>query len=226
MENKIEVYKAINAVSQAMAREGIAKSSKNQSQGYAFRGIDACLTALAPHLAEQKLCILPRVMSRSVTERETKSGGVLFYTTLMVEFDFVSAIDGSKHTVCTAGEAMDSGDKSTNKAMSAAYKYAAFQAFCIPTEGDNDADAHSPAPAPTPRQVSTPLPAANIAPISEANKVFLETVEGGSAAEKVLIANVLAKTGAKDISSIPEHKAVKAVAWVKEQLTKINTNPF
>jgi hypothetical protein len=24
--------------------------------------------------------------------------------------------------------------------MSAAYKYAAFQAFCIPTEGDNDAD--------------------------------------------------------------------------------------
>lgn len=36
---------------------------------------------------------------------------------------------------------MDSGDKATNKAMSAAYKYAAFQAFCIPTEGDNDADA-------------------------------------------------------------------------------------
>jgi hypothetical protein len=38
---------------------------------------------------------------------------------------------------------MDSGDKATNKAMSAAYKYAAFQAFAIPTEGDNDADAHT-----------------------------------------------------------------------------------
>ena len=38
---------------------------------------------------------------------------------------------------------MDSSDKSTNKAMSAAFKYAAMQAFCIPTEGDNDADAHS-----------------------------------------------------------------------------------
>ena len=36
---------------------------------------------------------------------------------------------------------MDSADKATNKAMSAAYKYAAIQAFCIPTEGDNDADA-------------------------------------------------------------------------------------
>ena len=38
------------------------------------------------------------------------------------------------------GEAMDSGDKGTNKAMSAAFKYACMQAFCIPTEGDNDSE--------------------------------------------------------------------------------------
>jgi hypothetical protein len=68
---------------------------------------------------------------------------VLFYVTVEAEFDFVSSQDGSKHTVKTYGEAMDSGDKATNKAMSAAYKYAAFQTFCIPTEGDNDADAHT-----------------------------------------------------------------------------------
>lgn len=36
---------------------------------------------------------------------------------------------------------MDTADKSTNKAMSAAYKYLCLQLFCIPTEGDNDADA-------------------------------------------------------------------------------------
>ena len=30
--------------------------------------------------------------------------------------------------------------------MSAAYKYAAFLTFCIPTEGDNDADATTPEP--------------------------------------------------------------------------------
>jgi len=35
---------------------------------------------------------------------------------------------------------MDSGDKATNKAMSAAYKYACFQAFSIPTESREDAD--------------------------------------------------------------------------------------
>jgi hypothetical protein len=97
--------------------------------------------ALAPKLASHGLCILPRVMAKEVAERETKNGGVLFYTRLTVEFDLVSVKDGSIHTICTVGEAMDSADKSSNKAMSAAYKYAAFMAFCIPTEGDNDADA-------------------------------------------------------------------------------------
>ena len=76
----------------------------------------------------------------SVTERETKNGGVLFYTVVTVEFDIVSAEDGSSHTICTVGEAMDSGDKSTNKSQSAAYKYAAMMAFCIPIEGDNDTE--------------------------------------------------------------------------------------
>lgn len=142
-----QVYASINAVQEAMSKEGISKGRKNTSQGYAFRGIDDVYAALAPFLATHKLCILPRVIDRTVIERETKAGGALFYTTLKVEFDFVSVADGSKHTVCTVGEAMDSGDKSSNKAMSAAYKYAAFQAFCIPTEGDNDADAHTPEPA-------------------------------------------------------------------------------
>lgn len=136
----IHVYAAINAVQLAMSKEGIAKGRKNQAQGYAFRGIDDVYASLSPYLAEHKLCILPRVIDRAVLEKETKTGSALFYTTLRVEFDFVSALDGSKHTVCTVGEAMDTGDKSSNKAMSAAYKYAAFMAFCIPTEGDNDAD--------------------------------------------------------------------------------------
>ena len=141
--NTPHVYAAINAVQSAMAKEGIAKTSKNTQQGYAFRGIDAVYSALAPHLAAQGLCILPRVLDRIVTEKETKSGGTLFYTVLTVEFDFVSMKDGSTHVIRTIGEAMDSGDKSTNKAMSAAYKYACFMAFSIPTEGDNDADAHT-----------------------------------------------------------------------------------
>lgn len=135
------VYQAIAAVMKDMAAEGIGKTRKNQQQNYAFRGIDDVYNALAPILAKHQLCMLPRVLSREVVERQTKSGGALFYTTVEAEFDLVSAVDGSAHTIRTVGEAMDSADKSSNKAMSAAYKYAAMQAFCIPTEGDNDADA-------------------------------------------------------------------------------------
>jgi hypothetical protein len=139
----MKVYQAINKVQLALTKEGITKNRKNQQQGYNFRGIDDVYNALSPLLAEHGLCILPRMLSRTCEERTTAKGGIIFYVTVEAEFDFVSSEDGSKHIVRTFGEAMDSGDKATNKAMSAAYKYAAFQAFAIPTEGDNDADSHT-----------------------------------------------------------------------------------
>lgn len=140
----MKVYKAINAVQHALCKEGITKSQRNnQGAGYNFRGIDQVYNTLSPLLAEHGLCILPRVTNSTQTERQSAKGGILIYSYVTMEFDLVSADDGSKHTICTVGEAFDSGDKSMNKAMSAAYKYAAFQAFAIPTEGDNDADAHT-----------------------------------------------------------------------------------
>jgi hypothetical protein len=140
----MSVYDCIVAVSRDIATAGISKSRNNAQQGYKFRGIDDVYNALAPLLAKHGLVILPRVLSRSVIERATKNGGALFYVTVEAEYQFVSAADGSTHTVKTYGEAMDSADKATNKAMSAAYKYAALQTFCIPTEGDNDADNSTP----------------------------------------------------------------------------------
>lgn len=136
------VYAKIAAVQGALAKHGIGKNRQNTSPGgnYAFRGIDDVYNALAPLLAEHGLCVLPRILTRDLVERKSAKGNPLFYVTVEAEFDFVSSDDGSAHTVRTFGEAMDSSDKATNKAMSAAYKYAAFMAFAIPTEGDNDAD--------------------------------------------------------------------------------------
>lgn len=140
----MNVYESIAAVAAELAQIGIAKNSKNTMQGFNFRGIDAVYNTLAPLLAKHKLCILPRCLERECVERTNAKGTALFYVTVKAEFDIVGA-DGTKHTVATYGEAMDSGDKATNKAMSAAYKYAAFQTFCIPTEEtaiDADAATH------------------------------------------------------------------------------------
>lgn len=135
------VYQLIGAVARDLAQSGISKNQhNNQGAGYNFRGIDDVYNVVGPTLAKHGLVILPRCVRRDCVERLSAAGKALFYVTVEAEFDFVSSEDGSRHTVVMFGEAMDSGDKATNKAMSAAFKYAMFQAFCIPTAGDNDAD--------------------------------------------------------------------------------------
>lgn len=140
-ENKpLGVYASIAKVMSIMATHGIGKDRANQQQGYKFRGIDDMYNSLSRPMCDAGLVVLPRVLSRNCVERVTAKGSPIFYTDVECEFDFVCVADGSMHTVKTYGEAMDNADKSTNKAMSAAYKYACMQVFCIPTEGDNDAD--------------------------------------------------------------------------------------
>lgn len=164
----MKVYSAIGAVTAALSVGGIAKGRKNTQQGYNFRGIDEVLNALSGELVAAGLVVLPRVVERTTTERATKTGGALFYVTVKVDFDLVAIEDGSKHTVTTYGEAMDSADKATNKAMSAAYKYMALQAFCIPTEGTPDADEQTHEVAAQRTQPAPRAPAPARAPAREA----------------------------------------------------------
>lgn len=176
MENIPQVYKAICDVQAKMAEVGISKAGRNREQNYAFRGIDQVYDALAPILAKNNLSIIPRVLDRLVTERTTRSGSIQFNVAVRVEFDLCSAVDGSHHVACTWGEASDSADKATNKAMSAAYKYMAFQLFCIPLEA-MDADETTPepvynqvppaaAPAASKPKAAAAKPAATTAPAS------------------------------------------------------------
>lgn len=147
----MSVYKAISSVMSDLSKVGIAKTDTNTYDKYKYRGIDAVYNALAPLLAKHGLCVLPRVLDRELVERSSAKGGVLMHTTLTVEFDLVASEDGSKHTIRAIGEAMDRGDKSVNKAMTAAYKYAMFELFCIPTEGeDADGESHEVSDKPAP----------------------------------------------------------------------------
>ena len=133
------VYQAINAVAAELSGIGIAKRHRNDEGDYHYRSIDDVLKALAPLLARHKLCVLPRVL-----EREGQSTGATGQlVTIRAAFDLVSALDGSRHTIESFGEALDEGDKGTAKAISAAYKSAMLQAFCIPVPQE-DADAKSP----------------------------------------------------------------------------------
>lgn len=146
----MNIYESMNAV---MVDCGfVGKDSKNQQQGYKFRGIDAVMNALNPALRKNKVFVVPTVLSQEREERTTAKGGLLIYSIVTCKYTFY-AEDGSSVEAVVIGEGMDSGDKATNKAMSAAFKYACFQAFCIPTEEMRDSEDDSPEPMPkTPKQ--------------------------------------------------------------------------
>ena len=69
---------------------------------------------------------------------------MLFHVTLKVGFTLTSVDDGTSHTIEVFGEAIDASDKATAKAMSAAFKSAMVQTFCIPFSGSEDAERSSP----------------------------------------------------------------------------------
>lgn len=138
-----KVYGAISKAMEILAKEGIAKNSKNEAQKFKYRSIDAVMNACAIALVEAKLVVLPRYTHRDVTEKTSTKGGMMIHTVLTSEFDFVSVEDGSTHTVLVYGEAAGFGDKSHNAAMSIAFKYALLQSLCVPTEAI-DPDAESP----------------------------------------------------------------------------------
>lgn len=130
MEEK-KIYKAIPAIMEEIGH--IGKDKKNQQQGFMFRGIDQVMNTMKPLLAKHGVFIVPEILETNREERMTKSGGTLIYTMHKIVYHFM-ADDGSEVCATVVGEGMDSADKSSNKAMAVAFKYACFQVFCIPTE--------------------------------------------------------------------------------------------
>lgn len=139
-----KVYAAISRVSAELAKLGVGKAQVNVDEGYSFRGIDDIYNAVAPLLVRHKLCMLPQVLSHKASEKRLPTGVTLRAVTVKMAFDIICVTDGSQHRIEMFGEALDPGDKATNKAMSAAFKYAAIQAFCIPVVGQAEADSSSP----------------------------------------------------------------------------------
>ncbi len=140
------IYKKMSEVMKDIG--AIGKNQKNTAQGFKFRGIDDMVNSLYPALTKHSVFMSPRCVSekhevRTVVRSNGKEG-VDKTVSLSMEYDFF-AEDGSKVTIGPIpAEGLDSGDKATNKALSAALKYALIQTFSIPTEDMAEADLESP----------------------------------------------------------------------------------
>lgn len=135
----------IDAAMLAVMREigAIGKNQKNVQQNFNYRGISDIYDAAHAAMANNGVYMLPEVLTHTREERTAKSGGNIIYTFMTVRYRFVAG-DGSYQECVVPGEGMDSGDKSSNKAMAAAHKYAITQTFVIPYSEMVDGDAEMP----------------------------------------------------------------------------------
>ena len=164
-----KIYDLIGKVMAEVGAIGKDSEAKNFSgkKMYNFRGIDAVYNALNPVMAKYGLFVVPEVLEQTREERASTSGGTLIYSILKIRFTMY-APDGSHVSSVLIGEAMDSGDKASNKAMSIALKYFCFQIFMIPTEQDDpDAEVHEVAP----RQPVRAIPKPETKPETNVEKV-------------------------------------------------------
>jgi hypothetical protein len=116
----------------------VGKNGFNDHQKYRFRGVDDFIGALAQPLRDHGVFMMTEILDFQVSVR-----GKMNAVHMRVAFHFYGPA-GDKVTATTLGEASDTADKASNKAMSAALKYALMQTFMIPVDAgsldDGDRD--------------------------------------------------------------------------------------
>ena len=140
MENKLPIAQALSEIMKAVG--GIAKKDRNQAQGFNFRGIDSVVNAVSPALQKFGVVIVPSVEEYDYQTVEIgKNRTPMGHVRVKVTYAFIGA-NGDSINATVVGEAMDSGDKATAKAMSVAFRTALLQSLSLPTD-EVDPDATS-----------------------------------------------------------------------------------
>lgn len=134
------------AISHAMSLvHPVGKDGVNREQNYSFKRIDDFLDAANAAMSEAGVHMVPRVLTRLVDETHTTSNGktVMRWVDLEVEFEIFGP-SGDSVKALMWGEGRDAADKATNKALTAAQKYALMYLLMVPTSDIQDADRDSP----------------------------------------------------------------------------------
>lgn len=123
--------------------QSISKADRRDDVGgrYSFRGVDRVVNAVGPALRRHGVLVLPtKILSKEYGETRTKSGTVMQECKVTVQWTvYGPAGDTLKDPLESAGEATDTQDKSTAKAISVAQRVLFLTSLQIPTQ-DPDVD--------------------------------------------------------------------------------------
>ena len=202
-----KIYERIASVQSDV--EFIGKDKQVQSGGsYKYRGVDQVLNTLHPLFSKHKIFAVPEVLEILEREqRKTSKGNEVLYQVLKIRYTFYTD-DGSFVSAVVVGEAMDSGDKVSNKCMSVAYKYACFQVLSIPTEEtcadpDDENQALS-------EKKSSPEQKKSGLSLSYLRDIGIQDVGGMS--------KYLGKKFGKPINELDEEETREAKAWLETRV--------
>ncbi|HTF09402.1 MAG TPA: ERF family protein [Asanoa sp.] len=199
----------------------VGKDQINSHQRYNFRGIDDLMSAVAGPMRKHGVFIVPQVLERTSEKRGEKMTAV--YLTMRYRI-YGPAGDYLEATV--PGEASDTADKATNKAMSAALKYLLLHVLMVPIDARSidDGDRDHPANPPAERQPQrahraepgpweTPPPTAPSGP----SRDWLAAVEGAASAEEAQRAYQAAKTEGAPQPYLDQLAAAGRAKWSEPQ---------
>jgi hypothetical protein len=117
----------------------VEKKKSSKDLPYPFASEEAFIEALRPTMIRHGLEIAPVGVQHVVTDQyTTRNGANMNHVIGIFTFRLTHRDSETFQDVVVYGEGADNGDKSCNKAMTAAMKYALRQAFCIATGDDPD----------------------------------------------------------------------------------------
>lgn len=199
------IYQAINGIMKEIG--AIGKNKHNDQQKYMYRGIDDIMTALSPVMQSHGVFVIPEVLEQVREEKEGRNSKLL-YSIVKVRYTF-QALDGSSVQAVVLGEGMDSGDKATNKAMSAAFKYALLQTFCIPTDEMIDSEQDSPEVKKQKQEVKPQQNAPRLSP-QEVDMFTADLLQAGANIQKIC-----QRYKVKDLGELTGDQANEIIAIVR-----------
>ena len=124
-------------VKRELVEGGISKDSKQKFQNYDYRGVDQVLGVIsALHVKYGINVKVADISDFKMEQRVDGKGKPVTHMTALYEWGFVNTDDGEDVDYCfSIGEGMDTGDKSSGKMQSYAYKNMMFYRYEIPVKG-------------------------------------------------------------------------------------------
>lgn len=122
----------------AIAEEvGVLEPTKSGGVPFAFRGVDAVVASLTPHLKKHGVIVVPTEVNHILTQRDV-GNKVVTKAEVEVTYRFYGA-GGDFIEAKVPGQADDFADRSTAQAMSVAFRILLLQTFHIAAFGNEEA---------------------------------------------------------------------------------------